>query len=250
MSTPRTVALCFTLAGLLIITSCKPQTATVKCSDLDRLDSGLGILNLPKLRNGMIIWLDSKNKKAERIVSVQLKDSDQSSGPKVDTTSLITKADFDVKVSADVPQTVQADLSAYVNSHTEYLLTQSVRKDINNPLGILNASAEAKSAAKAVPNADDVLLFVSTEVSGEHIKLSIQSQSGGTAQANVVKFGKFTFEISYDCANTVEQQSSANAPLLWKGQQIAFDRTSETFTFGNKLFNLKDYNFDITLQSQ
>ncbi len=237
-------ALVVVMCGMLV--ACDGGTATVSCSDIGSVESDLGILNVAQLRKGELLWLDSKNHLAERIYTIP-NPPVGSPTPTIDTTSLITTSDFSLQMSANVPSTVSAQVQAYVNSHTQFTLGHSSRVDISDPIAALNTDSNARARAAQVPSGD-VLLFVSGEVTGTSINVSLQSQSGASSNVNVVKFGSFSVAISYDCSNTVQQVASGGAPLLWKGLQVAYDPTTASFTFGNKPFQLKDYKLSYTIQ--
>lgn len=245
----RCIQLLVVAAAVVPLTSCVQNVAaSVGCSDVSKLESELGFLNLPKLGMGALLWFDSANKTVTRIYTVPIT-NDQLTPPTpvIDTTSLITSGDFSVDVSGNVPSTVQAEIKSYVNSNTQYDLAKSTRTDIRDPISALNGSQAAKDAAARVPSGD-VLVFVSGVVNGTSIGISLKGQSGVSATANVIKFGNFSVTISYDCSNSVQQQSTSGAPLLWKQAEVAYDQNSKSFGFSNKPLKMTDYNFTSTFQ--
>jgi hypothetical protein len=215
----------------------------VSCGDVNTTESNLGILNEPKFTNGMLLRLNNTSKLVERIYTLSLTTSQLSiATPIVDTTSVMSKSDFSMTFSTDIPTTEQSSIQSYINSNTQFVLGNSSRQDVRDPLGALNGDPQAKTPAKQVPSSE-VMLFVSGEVTGDSISIGVQGQSGVKGDVKIVKIGNFQVNVTYDCEGSVNQTAKKGAPLLWKGLQVAFDSPSNSFTLGNKMYNLKDYGF-------
>jgi hypothetical protein len=227
--------------GVLLLGGC--HDVFVSCDDVNRTESALGVLNEPKFTSGMLLRLNNASKSIERIYTVSLNSNQLSAAtPVVDSTSTLSKADFSMTFSDDISAAEQATIHTYIDSNTQLDLSKSSRRDVLDPIGVLNADANAIDRAKQVP-AGDVMLFVSGEVMGTSIDIGIQGQSSAQVGVKAVKIGNLSVNVTYQCANSVQQIANNGAPLLWKGLEVAFDTPSNKFTFGNMAYDLKAYNF-------
>jgi hypothetical protein len=240
----KRVSTALILTIFMFLSGCKD--VFVNCKDISKIQSDLGVLNLPQFQNGVLLRLNMESHRADRLITIALTPNQLTTPTSpIDSTSALTDADFEITASGDVPSTVVADFKTFVNSHTRYEITASSRTDVADPLGALNADANAKARAAQIPPSD-IMLFISGIVTGTSLDIKVEGASGVEGDADVVRFGKFKLKVHYNCKNEVKQVASHGAGLLWKGIAVKLDPNTSTFTFDSRAFNLKDFDFSAT----
>jgi hypothetical protein len=219
---------------------------TVLCGNFGRAETDLGVLNLAQLRLGDILDLDPQQFTANRVVSFDPKGV-QPPTPEVDSTSLLKKTDFNVSFSVDLPATVQADAKAFISTNTAFVLKNSSRTQIADPLGEINADPTLRAKMKEVKTGH-IIMVISGLISAKQLTIKLDKATGTEGGADLFKLGKYEFAVNYDCKSSIEQLAQKGAPLFWKGSQAKYDAAADKLVFDYTPIDLNKFNFVVTVR--
>ena len=135
----RVMSSVLVLGLLMSATSCDTKgSATVSCNSIAKLQTGLGLLNMPNLLVGNIVEIVPTSKQTSHKDKATLQDGDISVAPGDDTTNIATSSSLDITFSANIPKTVTAGLTSTLSDSMQLQLTGSQRHQIDHPDAVLN----------------------------------------------------------------------------------------------------------------
>jgi hypothetical protein len=118
--------------------------------------------------------------------------------PPADTSQVIA-TDWEISASANLPQTVQANIQSSLKSNTELKITGGSRHGFAQPLLLIEADNNLKS--QILQHTDRTYIVVTGIVNATGVSLQYGKQNSGSGGVSVVKFGNFAASISYNCSN-------------------------------------------------
>lgn len=238
------------LAILLLLTGCKTD-ATVSCSNISMLQTGMGLLNSEGVVLGNLIDLDPVSKHAG--FQSGLSDFDQSKdvtiAPDSDTSQISSDTGLTVSFSGNLNQKVSADLTSALTQNIQLNLANSNRHQITLPVEVLNRPAN-KAVLNSVQHPGHILvLVVAGNTSGS---ATFALKNGSTNELKLsVDNQDFDLQVNYECQGNLNQTVSAdrakNSLTFFKVVQVVAnsDGSFTTMAFPG---NLTDYDLSQTVK--
>ena len=239
------------LSLLVTLTGCK--TASVTCTHIERLESGLGFLNLPNEVVGNIIEIVPASKTGGFKEKLITRDGDVSITPGDSETDISQSSDLDIELSADIPSTAQAALKTQISNNLILKLTNSQRHQIDQPEVVLNR-AENQDTIKGffahAPTGHRFLLVFGGN-SAESVDFSVKHANDNTVTVNVPGTGNFSVKVNFDCQGELTKKIEP----IKANHMVAFFKVVEIFensdnTISTRPFeeNLGEYNLNFALK--
>lgn len=228
----------------IIITGCSSNKATVSCTKVEKFQSDVGIINIPQFKIGDAILLDTVKKLGTFILNAKISDGDISASAPIDSTVILTETGFDINLSGDVSKAsanVQANIKSTISHNTTFFLSNSVRKNISNPFTEINKPDNLPTIKTALANnKNTVCMFVSGIVYADKFEFRIKNSSGGSANANILKFGNFSIQIQYTCQGSLNVDSK-NGGIFYKPSFYSLNATQNQLLLQSLKIDLSDY---------
>ena len=200
---------CFTLLAastLFGVMGCK-SSASVACTQVERFQARSGVVNIPHLKIGDVILLDTLKKVGEYILHCQISDSNISATPPIDSIEILTSTGFTIDLQGKVSKAktdVQANVRSSISNNTTFFLSNSIRKNVVNPTTEINNISVFPSLKSAVQNNSNVIcIFVSGVVYADKFEFRIKKSVQAEANANIIKVGDFKVNVTYDCSGSL-----------------------------------------------
>lgn len=211
------------VATVLFLVGCpKKINVTAKCVDNNGVTSAdfgpsrvgttsIGILNTHHFSPGDVIELIPPAQgttvgTGSRVETLSYTNSDFVGDDPPSDTSQIIGTDWEITASANVPQTVQAQIQSALKSNTALKITGGARHALSKPLQIVAADTDLTKRILAHP--DRLYIVVTGIVNATDVSLQYGLQNSVSGSANVVKVGNFAASVSYNCTNVAEIKSS------------------------------------------
>jgi hypothetical protein len=163
------------------------------------------------------------------------------------TISKVVKADFSVEVDADVTKaaaSLNIDLKTEITNNTDLTVTNAQRKTLMDPLALLNGDNGVADLMKTAPTSRFVL--VSAVSYGDGVSLSYANNSSSNNSANILKVGKFTVDVKYDCSDVASINASAKngskAALLFFYVPVVLNATTGKVEVDQRPIDLTKYS--------
>lgn len=223
------------LALALICLGCtETGTATVHCGKVDMFSGNIGTINMPHFALGSIVVINLKSKRAFYLTTVAPTDEQVTTSPTVDKEKQGFSAELSVEVSANVPQTVQAELRTILAQSTVLEGTGLTRKSMNDVLTIVDSNAHAKQAIKKVfesANSPDLLyaMVISTVTYADSLNVKVDEDASSAVSANVLKVGNFEITVKYNCEGYA-QLSGDQFGAFFKPTYLKYDAGNDRLT--------------------
>lgn len=238
------------LPVLLLISACKKEgSASVSCNQVEKFQSNLGLINLPKFTHGNIIRLNPKTKTTDQVINLSMTDNDYSPlSTRSDTETVLTNTKFSIVLSGDITkadQSIQAKVKNEISNNTMYYLTQSYRKSMKDALGKLNSDSIAIARIKEFAAVDTNCFFiiVSSIVYADEFKFKVKRETSVDANAHIINIGDFSLSVTYDCEGAINI-SSKNNGIFFKPTFFRYSLGKDKIEpLGNNDVNLSDYSW-------
>jgi hypothetical protein len=224
----------------MLLVACNDRTIKVTCgpsnSDTISADFGspnlagisIGLLNTHQFSPGTLLQL-SPAAPGQTLGSGSapyvLKSTDSDFAPLQPeaTISKVVGSDFSVEADADVTQTAASlsiDLKSEIISNTSLTVTNAQRKTLRDPINLLNTDTRALTIMKQGSDSKFVVVYAVSY--GDGVSLSYTGKTTVAGQANVLKVGKFTLNITYDCSDVASINQTAQAAPTQKPSLLFF----------------------------
>lgn len=240
------VSLLLLLVCNLILSGCHTVNAVVKCDDFGKFQSDFGIVNIPQLQLGTVVMLDPANHSAQKVIMIPPAKTNKSVPP-VDKISVVKDTSFSCSLDAKVPQAVEASIESELKANTAFVLNNQQREEVQDPIGEINSHPEMIKAIKAVPESFIVLYVQAVEL-GTQLDIKLNNKDSVTAKANVVKYGKYTCNVTYNCEQNINALATKGAALFWKYTEIKYDKATDQIAFDSRTFKPSDYNWEAAIK--
>jgi hypothetical protein len=203
-------AVALLLTSMLVLTACpKKGTATVSCGHIDKLQSGLGMLNLPQMKLGNVVQVSG--------TTVAFKDAmDMTSGdvsltPGDTATEIANSTALDITFSANIPGTADAGLKTALTNNMQLKLTNSQRHQIDHPETVVNRDSNKARLLGFFEHAGagDKFLLIHAGNSAESVKFELKNGAANELHANIPGVGDFKLTIDYECQGSLSKAISA-----------------------------------------
>lgn len=214
----KPLPIAFMLLGALAIAGCGgSDEATVSCSNLAKLTTGLGILNTEGEVLGNLIELDPKTKMTAYVGTVTLDPTkDVSITPVSDATDITSDAGLSVSFSANLTKSEKAELAADLTQNMQLQLKNTNRHQITEPYDVINRKENALLIKKLLKNGFYLVLVQAGNTSEQ---ATFGLKNGASSAVTLSAGGKsFNFAVNYQCQGDLADQVSA-------------DRASQALTF-------------------
>jgi hypothetical protein len=240
--------------SLMFLMSCvKKGSATVSCQHIDKLQTGLGLLNTPNLLLGNVIEIDPSINHASHKDKVDLQDGDAPVTPGDETTNISSSSSLDIKFSANVPSTVTAGLTSGLSDSMQLQLTGSVRHQIDHPDPVLNRSANVTRLLDDLKNAPagHRFLLVVAGNAAQSVNFTLKNGTNNKLTVDVPGTGKFELDVDYQCqgdlTKKISEKNAQGMMSFFKVVEILknSDGSLSTTTFNG---NLGDYDLTNTFK--
>jgi hypothetical protein len=200
-----------------VITSCNYEgDATVGCSHVEKLVTGMGMLNSPKMPLGNIEAVDPTSKHVGFARKLVFADSDTEVDPEDSTTDISDASVLTVTFSGQIPTSLQAQVSTQLGESLQLHVENPSRHQLDQPQDILNRTANKQSILDLMTaNPNYVYLLVYGGVSTTNVTFTKKT---GSATSFSLSIGKDTFSggVTYSCqgdlTQTVTQVNSLPTP--------------------------------------
>ncbi|PJJ80015.1 hypothetical protein [Mucilaginibacter auburnensis] len=234
------------LFAAIVITGCGSSNATVTCKKVEKFQSDAGIINIPQFKVGDAILLDTVKKVGTFILNSEIADADISASAPIDSTVILTETGFDINLSGDVSKasaSVQANVKSTISRNTTFFLANSVRKNISNPFNEINKPGNMPAIKSAlVNNKNTVCMFVTGIVYADKFEFRIKNSAGGSANANILKFGNFSIQIAYTCQGDLKIDAK-NGGIFYKPSFYGLNAAKDQLLLQALKIDLSGYNF-------
>lgn len=121
-------------------------------------------------------------------------------------TSQVVSTDWEISASANLPQTVTAQIQSSLKNNTELKIISGSRHGFAHPLQLIGA--DTNLATRILQHADRSYVVVTGIVNATSVSLQYGKQDSGSGEVNVLKFGDFKASVSYNCSNVAQIASS------------------------------------------
>lgn len=231
------------LASLLSSGCGSTSSASVRCGDFGRVESDFGVVNIPQFALGTILAVDPQQKTVYRLLTVVPPDAaTHQTNPELEKASIVKNSNFSVELGADIPETVKAQVKSSINASTEFVLKNQRRKEVLDPLGQINASATALERIKAIPSTQ-LVVYVQALQFADALDIRLQRGSSASADVDVLKYGKYKFNVAYDCKQTVSNLAPKGGAMFWKYSIVKYDAAKNQVFFDSRAFSPSEINW-------
>ena len=214
---PRAIAICLfalTLSATLGFYTCntKKVDALVGCSHIGKLQTGMGLLNVPQELIGNVIVLDPASHATGFGGRLNFADGDLDKSSAEDTTDLSDSSALSINFSADLPATVKVTLSSALTDATQLHLEKSERHQFKRPGDLVNSSDNQKFITKLIDdNPNTKIVLVDAGVAAQKVTFALKNGTQNTVNVNVPGTGDFELSVNYSCQGDLNQTVSAEA---------------------------------------
>jgi hypothetical protein len=153
---------------------------------------------------------------------VQASDSDFAPVQPEATISKVVSANFEIDADVDVKKAAEIakiDLKNKITNDTTLTVSNAQRKTLRDPIGILNADSKAVARISHPENRYVVISAVSY---GDSVGLSYKANAASTTDVNVIKFADFKLNITWDCSDVANINSTAQKAGSGKAAVLFF----------------------------
>jgi hypothetical protein len=229
---------------------CRTKTgaARVNCGSLAMYQGEIGALNTPQLKLGHVIVLSEPDKKAFQIGLYRPGANQIDMGPTNKALMESFKSQFTIDFDATIPQGIQISASNTIAKTTVLVITNYSRVDIQEPIQFLNQNTNAISAIQAASSPSNHVIFVTTIVPAEFLKLAATNTLDASATANLVKVGNYKLHITYSCNDELlrlAEDRGSGAFFKYIPIRATNDHVIQAQGFSEKL---SDYDFSQALR--
>jgi len=237
--------------GLLIIlflsfsqTGCK-STAIVSCTNVEKFQARSGVINIPHFKLGDVILLDTVKKMGQFIMHCAIQPSNISETPPIDSIEILTNTSFSIGLEGKVSKAkvdVQADVKSNISNRTTFFLTNSIRKNVENPSSEINGKEYLLQLRSAIQNNKNVIcMFVSGIIYADNFEFRVKKESGSKVKANIIKVDDFKINVSYACEGSLDIDSK-NGGVFFKSTYFRLDPGQDLLVIHSIDLDLSKYN--------
>lgn len=233
---------------MTILYGCNDKSvARVSCTDVEMFECRSGVLNIGHWTHGMVLTLNLDTKQAIYCVTVPLKPEDiGAADTPIDTMELLTKTHFDVQLSGDITkdpnfETIKIEAKNTVANNTMFFLENSFRRNIKNPLEVINADSASIRTMKNYGKSNIVFMMVTGIVFADAFKFLVKKSVTVGAEADVVTVGKFSVAVSYECQGSLNIDAKEGG-VFFKPGFFTYDAVSGKMVPYNGEISLLDFN--------
>lgn len=216
----------------------------MSCGDLSNYESATGILNFSQFDLGYILLLNTQVKSVNYVRALDIPNSERTStAPKTTTEEFNSELTFSFTGDLPVPS-VQASIEAAVRKRTELQITNAERTSIKNVLQIVNGQNDLKNLMRGLgPNSR--VIIVHSIVPAESISLLAKDATSGSAGTQILKYGDYTVNVSYQCNETLKQMATnKKAAMFYKAEALRYNAKTGKIEIDDSFpIALKEYNW-------
>jgi hypothetical protein len=200
----------------------KLGTATTSCSGLERSISDYGYLNTPHFLIGTVLDIDTSIMKAGRTLTLDVPASDMKDDTTFPSEQRVAHVDFNVKLSADLPLSLAAEVNTAVNNNTFFRVTNDRRRDILSPVGTIKKLGQMDDVRKMIAIPGHAVLMVNSVLLADSLMLRVKNTSGSKLDVNVFRFGHYKVQVDYECQDGLATMANSG-PVFYKVVQLTDD---------------------------
>jgi hypothetical protein len=186
--------------------------ATVGCSQVGKLLTGMGMLNSPKVLLGNIEALDPATKRVAFAMRLSLNDGDAEVVPEADSTDISDASNLNITFAgkiSELPQSLQVQLSSQIAQSLQLHVENSHRSQLDRPVDVLNRAGNKQSILDLM-NANPSQIYVLVFGGVATTRVTFQKKVG-TENSFSITFGKDTFSgnVNYSCQGDLTEVVNA-----------------------------------------
>jgi len=238
--------LCASLLALLASCHVRELGATVGCGNIQKLQTGMGLLNTPGVLLGNIIDLDPGSKHAGYGGRFIFQNADVTIQPGDNKTQISDSSALSITFSGQVSKEVSAQLASQLSDNMQLNLANSEHHQIDHPDPILNRSDNLTTLKNKLLNAQGHrFLLVVAGNTAQSVTFSLKSGTTNKLSVNIPNTGQFDLTVDYSCQGDLTKELSAEHAAgnltFFKVSEIVLnsDNSLSTKTFDQ---NLGDYD--------
>lgn len=214
---------------------------------LDHAKLADGYVNSSTLDFGHVLVWDQQSNRVEaiyRITPQMVPNAEVDSGPRFNSKESSVSRETKLEISgSDASQTIQGEAAAQFINSTKVTLTNYNPREYRDARGVLNSSRLRRwrdSTGEQFNDARYRFVFIARVTDGDALSISRKTGGSVNADANVVKVGRYKFNVTYDNKSnttiTAEQGPLIVTPKVFSLRQEGnsyrfFHDTSTTLNF-------------------
>jgi hypothetical protein len=200
----------------------KQGTAHVDCGSGEVFESNLGILNVPRVILGQVFVVDTRDMVAFQTAFVPVEEEDLKVEEERADLFIRYSAELNIRFSADVPATVQAEARETIARSTSLVVNGARRETMANVLALVESSPEATEAIKEVTGQSNsnVPFVVHAMVYADSVKIDLGDIAGVDATKEL-PVGDYNLEVDYSCSQVLKI-SGSQAGMFFKATPIGY----------------------------
>jgi hypothetical protein len=234
---------------ILVQTGCK-STANVACTDVEKFQSNVGVLNMPHFGLGDVILLDTIHKTGQYILHCQIQSNNISTTPPIDSIVILTSTGFSIDLKGKVTKAnadIQAEVKSSISNNTTFFLSNSIRKNALNPTSEINIGTAFEPIKSALINNNNVVcMFISGIVYANKFEFRVKKSAQAEANANIIKVGDFNVNVSYNCQGSLELDAK-NGGIFFKGTFYKLNSAQNSLVLFTSNIDLSKYKLVLGL---
>jgi len=236
----KIVCILMLTAGCASISPRRTVNATVTCGDFGQVTSDLGLVNTFGGALGTLVEIDETGKRVFRRLTSQPSEITQPN-PTIQSSTLIKGAALSFDLSAKVPEAVEAALKTDINAKTKFVMKNLRRQEIPDPLAEIRNNSRIREAMQERPG--ELYLYGQAIFTADELRIDLEKSTATGAELSVLKYGKYTVNVSYNCQQSIENISPGGGTMFWKYIQVRFDSTTKMIVLDSRPFDPTKYDW-------
>lgn len=221
--------------------------ATVGCSNIGKLQTGMGVLNTPRVLLGNFIIIDPKSKKGGGGQKLVTEPADVEIAPEDSTTDISDASGLNITFSGTVPSSFQVQLQSQLAESIQLHMENAQRHQIDQLVTVLNRPANLGQVLSLVKqNADQIYLLVWAGVTATNVTFQLKNGTQNSISLNLGK-DSFSGSVNYSCQGDLSQKvdlaNTKSTLSFFKVMQVVATADGNALTIKPFAENLGDYDF-------
>ncbi len=191
---------------------CKRKgSAIVSCTHIEKLETGLGLLNIPDVLVGNVIEIVPSTKKGSHKASIKLDSGDISVTAGNAVTDISHNSGLTITFSANIPGTATAALNSTLSDSMQLQLANSKRHQIDNPEPVLNRPDNLRLINGIFQNSltGHRYLLVFGGNSADSVNFALKGGTTNRLTTTIPSVGSFELDVNYQCQGDLTTKAAA-----------------------------------------